>query len=192
MRVRSALRWKRSVDTASDLDVLIDVDDDVIVVLHEGIHDWLRVVANLARARPRAQPMLLGTADNPDEFLAAVTAGVAGFCSDVADIDAIVRTIDALRFTGTAIPRGMVGPLIAQVRRGRGYTLPSAAGEIDLTHREWQVMQLLLQRRSTREISHELFVSVGTVRSHVSALVSKLGAVDRDDAIAMIERGRHT
>ena len=49
-------------------------------------------------------------------------------------------------------------------------------------------MQLMLQRRTTREIADALFVSVGTVRSHVSALVHKVGAVDREDLLAMVER----
>jgi DNA-binding CsgD family transcriptional regulator len=46
----------------------------------------------------------------------------------------------------------------------------------------------MLQRRSTREIADALYVSVGTVRSHVSALMHKVGAVDRDDLITMVER----
>ena len=64
----------------------------------------------------------------------------------------------------------------------------TAAGPIDVTHREWEIMQLMLQRRSTREIADALYVSVGTVRSHVSALMHKVGAVDRDDLITMVER----
>ena len=59
---------------------------------------------------------------------------------------------------------------------------------VDVTDREWEIMQLMLQRRSTREIATALYVSVGTVRSHVSALMHKVGAVDRDDLIAMVER----
>ena len=57
-----------------------------------------------------------------------------------------------------------------------------------MTDREWEIMQLMLQRRSTREIADALYVSVGTVRSHVSALMHKVGAVDRDDLITIVER----
>jgi DNA-binding CsgD family transcriptional regulator len=66
----------------------------------------------------------------------------------------------------------------------------TAAGPIDVTDREWEIMQLMLQRRTTREIADALFVSVGTVRSHVAALVHKVGAVDRDDLIAIVERAQ--
>jgi two-component system, NarL family, response regulator DesR len=66
----------------------------------------------------------------------------------------------------------------------------TAAGPIDVTDRELEIMQLMLQRRTTREIADALFVSVGTVRSHVSALVHKVGAVDRDDLIAIVERAQ--
>jgi len=51
----------------------------------------------------------------------------------------------------------------------------------------------MLQRRSTKETADVRFVYVGTVRCHVSPLLHKLGAVDREDAIAMVERRRgHT
>lgn len=64
------------------------------------------------------------------------------------------------------------------------------AGNVDVTDREWEVLLLLMQRRSTQQMAEALFVSVGTVRSHVSALLHKLGAVDRDDAVAMVSRSR--
>ena len=84
----------------------------------------------------------------------------------------------------------MVGPLVALARHGRGHRMNTIAGPIDVTDREWEIMQLVLQRRTTREIADALFVSAGTVRSHLSALMHKVGAVDRDDLIAMVERSQ--
>ena len=43
---------------------------------------------------------------------------------------------------------------------------------------------------TVREIADALYVSVGTVRSHMSALMHKVGAVDRDDLVAMVERAQ--
>jgi DNA-binding NarL/FixJ family response regulator len=164
----------------------------VVLVLDDTQRGWLRVVADLMQTRPTVRPVVLSDIDNPDEFLAAVMAGVGGFCRKDASVDAIVRTVQSVYESGVAIPRDMVGPLVAHVRHGRGHRMMTAAGPINVTDREWEIMQLMLQRRTTREIADALFVSVGTIRSHVSALVHKVGAADRDDLVAMVERANRT
>ena len=160
----------------------------IVLVLDDSQRGWLRVVTDLVQSRPDVRPVVLSDIDSPDEFLAAVMAGVGGFCRKDASVDAIVRTVQSVYESGVAIPRDMVVPLVAHVRHGRGHRMMTAAGPINVTDREWEIMQLMLQRRTTREIADALYVSVGTVRSHVSALVHKVGAVDREDLIAMVER----
>jgi two-component system response regulator DesR len=164
----------------------------LVLVLDDSQRGWLRVVTDLVQSRPAVRPVVLSDIQNPDEFLAAVMAGVGGFCRTDASVGAIVRTVQSVYESGVAIPRDMVGPLVAHVRHGRGHRMMTAAGPIDVTDREWEIMQLMLQRRTTREIADALFVSVGTVRSHVAALVHKVGAVDRDDLIAIVERAQRT
>ena len=190
-RLAAALS-KRGYDTASasDLRALDGTIDDslLVLVLDESRPGWLRVITDLVQRHPLVRPVVLSDSDDADEFLAAVIAGVGGFCRTDASVDAIVRTIQEVHDSGVAIPRDMVGPLVAHLRHGRGHRMMTAAGPIDVTDREWEIMQLMLQRRTTREIADALFVSVGTVRSHVSALVHKVGAVDRDDLVAMVER----
>lgn len=160
--------------------VLLDVD-----VVGSSL---LRFVTDLVGRHAGVRVVLLGSIGGPEEFLSALAAGVAGFCPPDASVGAIVRTLDDVGATGVAVPRSLVAPLVDHLLHGRGHRVRSAAGPIDVTEREWQILMLLLQRRSTREMSDALFVSVGTVRSHVSALLRKLGAVDREDAIRMIER----
>ena len=160
----------------------------LVLVFDDSQRGWLRFVTDLVQLRPAVRPVVLSDIDNPDEFLAAVMAGVGGFCRTDASVNAIVRTVQSVYESGVAIPRDMVGPLVDHVRHGRGHRMTTSAGPINVTDREWEIMQLMLQRRSTREIADALYVSVGTVRSHVSALVHKVGAVDREDLIEMVER----
>lgn len=166
---------------------------ETVVIIVDDHHDgWLRLVSDLVNARSTARPLLLADLDEPEAFLAAVSAGVAGFCRPDASADAIVRSVAAVWESGASIPRDLVTSLVDEVRHGRGHRVRTAVGEIEVTDREWQILQMLLQRRSTREIAESLFVSVGTVRSHVSTLLRKLGAVDREDAISLIERGHRS
>ena len=134
--------------------------------------------------------MLLAQIDNPDVFLCAVMAGVVGFCRPDSSVDAIIRTIKSVCESGMAIPRDMVEPLVEHMRQGRGHQVQTATGKVDVTDREWEILLLLMQRRSTKEMAETMFVSQATVRSHVSMLLKKLGAVDREDAINLVGCGR--
>lgn len=176
------------VDDFVDVVDVVGADERAVVVLDDTEPGWLRAVADVVHRRPSVRPVLVGEPDGSSEFLSVITAGVCGFVSPDAGVAAIVRTVETVHGQGISIPRRFVPSLIEHVRHGRGHQLNVAAGPVELTDREWQIMQLLLQRRSTKEMAEELFVSVGTVRSHVSALLHKLGAADRDDAIAKVEQ----
>ena len=78
-----------------------------------------------------------------------------------------------------------------QVREGAGARLPSRSGAERpveaLTAREIEVLRLVARGRSNSQIATELFVTVGTVKSHLHTISGKLGAANRVEAVA---RGR--
>lgn len=166
---------------------LVAAAESVLVVSDETSCQWLKLITDMLRDSPRVRPVLIAELDSPEEFLAAIAAGVLGFCSPDSSVDAIVRTVKSVEEHGNAIPRSMVMPLVDEIQHGRGHRVCTADGELEITDREAEILQLLLQRRSTSEMAGSLCLSVGTVRSHVSSLLKKLGACNRDDAIAMIE-----
>ncbi len=57
-----------------------------------------------------------------------------------------------------------------------------------LTGREWDVLELMRKGATTTQISERLFVSSTTVRTHVSAILRKLGVPTREEAIKLLER----
>ena len=80
------------------------------------------------------------------------------------------------------LPHAVSSPLVRHLRwGGRGFVVRALDGrDVELTNREWGVLVLLRQGRSTAEIARHLVVSTGTVRTHVAALVHKFGVRDRD------------
>ena len=162
-------------------------DDVEVLVVDRSLPGWLGAVADVVKRCPMFRPLLFGDVAGPDEFLASVAAGVVGFCPGDATAGALERSIRSVAESGASIPRSFTKPLVDLARRGR--VVRTAAGDIAVTDREWAILQLLVQRRSTQEIADEMFVSTGTVRSHISTLVRKLGAVDRDDVVALVLRG---
>ena len=84
-------------------------------------------------------------------------------------------------------------PLLSELRRLGGVPAPRPADERrrdeeDLTAREHEVLALVAQGRSNRQIGEQLFISAKTVSVHVSNILAKLGAAGRTEAVAVARR----
>jgi two-component system response regulator DegU len=82
--------------------------------------------------------------------------------------------------------------LVADFRDSSARRRPVAAADLggQLTSREWQILDLLQQERSTREIAARLYISEVTVRTHVASILRKLELPDRA-ALCLVEQGLH-
>lgn len=128
-------------------------------------------------------PVVVITTFDLDEYLfGALENGAAGFLLKDAPPTHI---IDAVRAAATG--EGLVSPavtrrVISEFARRRTPTQPGSA-VLDLTSRERDVLAALTQGYSNAEIAEELFIEVGTVKTHVSSIILKLGVRDRVQAI---------
>ncbi|MBO0808037.1 MAG: response regulator transcription factor, partial [Actinobacteria bacterium] len=94
-----------------------------------------------------------------------------------------------------AIPRVMVAHLLEafQQREPRWRRTAASAGDGQrLTSREWEVLELLAQGRSTAEIARTLAISPSAVRVHLASVVRKLNVADRAAAARLFRRRRAT
>lgn len=111
------------VDVAADINCvacLVTFDEHFVVVTDASQPKWVRGVSDLVSVRSGARTLVLAVVGGPDEILAALNAGVAGFVSPNADTDAISRSIHSIFESGVAIPCGMVPALVAAVIFARG------------------------------------------------------------------------
>jgi NarL family two-component system response regulator LiaR len=135
---------------------------------------------------------LTGAADEDDELgLLALRAGAAGYLSKDVDINALPRTLQALRAGEAAISRRMTRRLIEQLRNAPGGSSGMRPVKSPLTAREWEVIDLLKATRSTDEIAADLVLSTETVRSHVKNILRKLDVRSREEAVAAADRMRN-
>ena len=130
--------------------------------------------------------------DEDDELgLLALRAGATGFLSKDVDIDALPKTLHAVRAGEAAISRRMTKRLIEQLRSAPGGSSGLRPVKSPLTAREWEVIDLLKARRSTDEIAADLVLSTETVRSHVKNILRKLDVRSREEAVAAADRMRN-
>lgn len=125
--------------------------------------------------------MLSGVADDA-VLRAALLAGCTGFVTKDRAAEDVVDAVRAVHDGRGAIDPAATARLATmQVERPSG-----AAG--GLTEREHEVLVLLTEGATTRDIAERLYISVNTARNHVQRLITKLGAHSRLEAVAAARR----
>jgi DNA-binding NarL/FixJ family response regulator len=109
-----------------------------------------------------------------------LASGALGYLSTDTPPPLVADAVAELVAGGTVLPSTVSRSLVEHLRDGGRIVVERCDGRaVQLTNREWEVLVLLGQGRSTGEIATSLVVSSGTVRSHVAALLRKLGVRDR-------------
>jgi two-component system NarL family response regulator len=127
---------------------------------------------------PQARFIVLTTYDGDEDIYRALKAGARAYLLKGMTTDELVATIRAVHAGKSHIP-----PAIAE-------KLAERMGTEDLTVRELDVLEQIVQGKSNREIGTELEISEATVKTHINSLLSKLGVTDRTQAAtAAIRRG---
>jgi DNA-binding NarL/FixJ family response regulator len=152
--------------------------------------DGIHAAETISREFPDTAVVMLTVSRTDADLFNALRAGAAGYL--LKDIDPI-RLPLALRGVlegEAALPRRLVALLIEEFRerkRRRRIPLVGRRG-VELTDREWEVLDLMKQGLSTDEIATRLFISPVTVRTHVSSVLRKLHVSTREAALALLDR----
>jgi DNA-binding NarL/FixJ family response regulator len=146
----------------------------------------------IARHLPSAAIVVLASERDGEAMLDAVRAGAVGYLLKDMDPGRLRFAVQGVAEGEAAIPRTLMTRVITEYRlRERGLRLPVGAGEeAELTPREWDVLSLLADGASTRDMATRLGVADVTVRRHVSAVLAKLRVPDREGAVRLLRAAR--
>ncbi len=135
--------------------------------------------------------LVLTTFDEDDHVYGALRAGASGFVVKDMALDDILAAIRVVAAGDALIAPGVTRRLIADfVARPAPAPHRSPRPVEGITEREREVLTLVGRGRSNAEIAEDLFITVATAKSHVSRLLTKLGARDRVQlVIAAYESG---
>ncbi|KPK08965.1 MAG: hypothetical protein AMJ56_11130 [Anaerolineae bacterium SG8_19] len=152
---------------------------DVILmdVVMPGI-DGLETTRAVLAQYPEVKIIMLTTFPNWNTVQDALESGAVGFFTKNADIDVLAEAIRGVHAGQTILaPEATAALMEAKTR------FPEPGH--NLSKRELEVLTLLVEGLSNREIAMQLAISPATVKHHVSACMSKLGASNRAQAAAM-------
>jgi DNA-binding NarL/FixJ family response regulator len=180
---------------APDLQVVGEAADggDAVEVIQSSLPDvvvldvrlptmsGVEVVQHLAARDALPPTLLLTTFDDDEALIRGIMAGARGFLLKDVTLEQLADAIRTLAAGGS-----MIHPAAsARLARGRPLAWPAADDwQPDaLSRRELEVLRLMAAGMSNREIGQLLHLVEGTVKNHVSTILSKLGVRDRTRAV---------
>ena len=145
--------------------------------------DGVGLVRELAPRLPETRIVMLTVSSADHHLLDAVRYGARGYLTKDLSPEALLRAVRSAYDGELAMPRGLAARLVHRLVEASGRTSDAADPALaTLTMREEEVLRLLADGLTDREIAGSLTISPRTVETHVSSVLHKLGARNRAEA----------
>ncbi|GMQ97966.1 MAG: response regulator transcription factor [Acidimicrobiia bacterium] len=141
------------------------------------------VLEKIAAVAPNAAVVLLTGSESEEDMVAAIRGGARGYILKDMPFDQLVESINNIAEGGAAISPGMAGKLFDVTRQLLRHQELVGARKPSLTGREIEVLGLVADGRTSRQIGDILFISENTVKNHIRNILDKLGMHSRNEAV---------
>jgi DNA-binding NarL/FixJ family response regulator len=150
--------------------------------------DGLAATRELKQRHPQISVMMVTMHENPDYLLEALKAGAAGYVLKGTPRDEVVSAVRRVREGESSLDPDLASRLLRRLAtegNGRRGARPAEGGlgADTLTPREREVLGLVQQGHTNRQVAEELYISLGTAKNHVENIIAKLGVSDRTQAV---------
>ncbi|WP_201363063.1 response regulator [Dictyobacter formicarum] len=150
--------------------------------------DGVETMRQLSQLAQRPRVIVFTAFDDDERIIHALQAGADGYLLKEAPRDEIFKSIRITMNGGSMLQPLVASKLLRHVGQQRTSTprLTNAMPPVEeLTERELEVLRLLAQGMPNKEIASHLIISERTAKFHVSSIMSKLGATNRTEAVAL-------
>jgi DNA-binding NarL/FixJ family response regulator len=157
--------------------------DVVLMDLHMPVLDGIAATRRLKVEQPGVRVLALTTFDDDEDVFAALRAGALGYLLKDVSSDRLVEAVLSAARGESVLQPSVAAKVVARFAQLDDAPRPRPQPlVVPLSDRELDVLRLLADGRSNREIAAALFLAEGTVKNHVTNVLGKLGARDRTQA----------
>ena len=150
--------------------------DVALVDLRMPVLDGTEAIRRIRALDPGAKVIVLTTFETDNDILNSIKAGAKAYLLKDTGREEILDTLRRVHRGETCLSPGMIG------RIAEGFSGPH------LTDRETEVLKLLAEGCSNKEMAGRLFISETTVKSHLRSIFGKFGVLSRTEAVAVASR----
>jgi len=190
------LRIVAEVATAADaVDAALRLRPDVCLLAVHLPGDGIEATRQIRDALPETKIVMLTASDRDEDLFASLRAGADGYLHKSISPGRLPLAIRGVASGEAALPRQMTARLIREYRnrgRRRAPKLVVRGHDVELTVREFEVLERLRKLERTAEIAAHLGISEITVRRHVSTTLHKLGMPNRRSAIELLQHAEQS
>ena len=157
--------------------------DVVLMDIRMPVMDGVEATRQLLQGFPQSRVIILTTFDDDAYVFDGLRAGALGYLLKDVSGDELAEAIRQVAGGGALIEPSVARKVLAEFAR-----LPQPVGQAgseqphDLSERELEILKLLSQGASNRQIASQLFLAEGTVKNYISNILDKLGVDDRTQA----------
>jgi len=178
----------RVASAAELVDGVARLEPDLCLVDVDLPGGGIVAAAEMRAWRSSVAVVMLASELKEEEFLKAMAVGAIGYLPKSISPKRLPAVVRAVLLGEPAIPRPLVAVLMNRLRGGgtRRHLVVGDGRGVDLTSREWEVLDAMRDGLTTREIAAKLLIADVTVRRHIGAVLKKLHVQSRREALELL------
>ena len=154
-----------------------------------------RQVGEIVNAATAARVIVLTPVFIEDEEIALLKAGAKGCCRRGIDPDSLQQVLTVTANGGVWVTRSLLPRLVSELRKyvdahRKPAESPANDALAELTQREREIVRLIVEGASNKEVASSLNISERTVKGHLSNVFQKLGVADRLKLVLYVREGK--
>lgn len=156
--------------------------DVVLMDLRMPVMDGVEATKKLRRALPQTKIIALTTFDDDQLVFDVLREGALSYLLKDASAEQVAEAIRAATEGRSVLSKGVTDKVVSEFARMAKLSPRVSTEELGLSPREAEILRLVANARSNKEIAGELHIAEGTVKNHLTNIFSKLGVHDRTHA----------
>lgn len=165
--------------------------DVVLVDATLGNGDSLRLVESIRKTTPTTRVIVMDLLPVREDVIDFIRAGASGFLVKDATVDDCVKTIRSVAEGADVVPSVLTGTILSHIAdRAIDHASPQVLNSVRMTNREREIIGLIADGLSNKDIAQRLDIATYTVKSHVHNILEKLALHTRLEISAHVHNAK--